>query len=169
MKNLFNDSLFLGIVTLQVAAFSLVYVQSWGEDVSWTSLRNSLVGASLQAGNKFPEFPAYDQHGVRQPIVLKKSEESAILIKGTCSCDEITISNWLDSAQKKSQAPTLVIPLDEQEEANAIKRNGWQGRVLRVRRSELERLGLMGQHSQVELPLLAYINSDGVISGVRTR
>lgn len=168
MKNPFSDFLFCGIISFQVAAFGLVFGPKWNDYVSLSSISNSWNRALIEAGHPFPEFSAYDQNGVRQAILSSPGQESAVILKGTCSCDESTISNWLDTARQKGEPVTLIVPLDQKGESQAIARNGWKGRILRVRFAQLEQLGLLKEGEIKQLPLLAHVDGSGTILGVQT-
>ena len=167
MKFLLRDPLFCGVISLQVATAIFVYGRSWGASFPLPILANYVASARVESGATWPVFAAYDANGVRREIIPSSHLASAVIFKSTCSCDETQVTNWLQAARQKGEAVTLLVPLDEKEEKQAIARNSWKGRILRVRRVELERLGLIVEGKANQLPIMAHLDANGAILGVQ--
>jgi hypothetical protein len=168
MKNPLHDSLFCGIVTLQLTSLVFVFGSQWSDSVSLTSLSNTYQHAVVKAGQPFPTFPVYDVKGQRRPLINLSPQGGTIIIKGTCSCDEEVVSSWLDDAHKRKLPITLVVPLDEKEADQVLARREWEVSVVRVRPMELERLKLFQIGGARQLPIMAYLKPNGVVEGVQT-
>jgi len=167
MKKISQDPLFCGVLAFQLAAFAFVCGQSWGQSLPLSVIGNSLNGTRIEVGSSWPQFAAYDQIGARREI-FEMREDSAIILKSTCSCEDNQVSNWLVSERQAKEQVTLVMPFDKKEAKEAVARNGWTGRILRVRRIELERLGLIQEGKPKQLPLMVHLDANGVILGVQT-
>ncbi|PQV62513.1 hypothetical protein B1R32_13126 [Abditibacterium utsteinense] len=167
MKSPIEDPLFCGVISLQLAAASFVLGQSWGDSLPISVVANDWNGARIEVGASWPLFAAYDENGVRRPVMDASRSTGAVIIKSSCSCDEVQVSNWLEAARQKGESVTLIMPISEEEEKKVITRNRWQGRVLRVRRGELERLGLLKTGMVSQLPLMAHLDSKGNILGMQ--
>lgn len=162
LKSLLRDPLFCGVITLQIAVFSLLYGAGWGDSLPADALRDRWTGGSFKTGHAMPSLTAYDQSGSRQPLIINGTTRS-LLLKSTCSCDDIQTVALLEAARVGGENPTLVLPFEHEEAVQVQKHLHWKGRVLRVRPGELYRLGLLQNR---DLPMLLHINNQGAILGV---
>jgi hypothetical protein len=128
MKSLLRDPLFCGVVTLQLAAFSLIYGAGWETVSRWTpsSIRG---GARFEAGHPLPSLATYDQRGQRQPLLI--GGNGSRRHQSTCSCDDNKVSSWLEAVHAGGEESALVLPLERGEAQEVQQRLRWTGRVLR--------------------------------------
>lgn len=168
MKSLVYDSFFCGVISLQIAVFSFVYAQSWGDSAPISVFANRLASNHVEQGSRWPTMTAYDQRGIRQFVENDQGKNSAIILKSSCSCEDNQVSDWLDVERRRGEPVTLITALNSSEEAKVIARNHWKGRILRTRLIEFQRLGLLQQGAPKQLPIIVHLDANGVILGVQT-
>lgn len=168
MKSLMRDSFFWGVISLQIAIGVFCYGRSWGESLPFATLLSREMGKRLETGSHWPALTAYDESGRVCPIESASPSLKAIIVRGTCSCADTEVSNWIQVAKQRGEQVTLVLPVGRTEQMKETTLNHWTGRVLRVRPIELERMGLMKEGAPTQLPLMAHLDANGVILGVQT-
>jgi len=167
MKSLLRDSLFCGVVSLQIAVAVFCLGRYWGESLSLPLLLSGETGRGIEAGSHWPSLTAYDEHGRTRPMALVSHAPQAIIVRGTCSCADEQVSNWIRVAHQRGEQVTLILPTGQAEQVRETALNNWTGRVLRIRPIELEQMGLMKEGAPVQLPLMAHLDANGAILGVQ--
>jgi len=167
MKPLLRDSLFCGVISLQIAVAVFCFGRYWGESLSLPFLLSREIGRSIETGSQWPFLTGYDEQGRTRPMALASHSPQAIIVRGTCSCADEQVSNWIRVAHQRGEQVTLILPTDRAEEVRETTANHWTGRVLRIRPIELEQMGLMKEGALVQLPLMAHLDANGAILGVQ--
>lgn len=167
MKSLLRDSLFCGVVSLQIAVAVFCFGRYWGESLSLPLFLSAQTGRGIETGSHWPSLTAYDEHGRPCPMALASHAPQAIIVRGTCSCADEQVSNWIRVARQRGERVTLILPIDKAEGVRETTTNNWTGRILRVRPVELEQMGLMKEGAAVQLPLMAHLDANGAILGVQ--
>ncbi|RYZ87456.1 MAG: hypothetical protein EOP04_11640 [Proteobacteria bacterium] len=166
MKELSRDNGFFCIVALQVAAISWLCTAEWGESLSLMTVQNWAQGAKFRLGSTLPFIPTYDETGYYQS--LRSLRPRTLVLGGTCTCDDIVVENWLESARSKGENPVLVVPMSKLKEVRPL---GWKGPIFHTRIGEFYNVGLLNEHGKgnFQIPLVVHLDEQGKIKDLKSR
>lgn len=155
-----KDPLFVGVILLQLAIFSLMGADKRSDNLSVTQLQNAVSSAPIKVGSKLPNFPAYNVSGRRQPAFTGE-QPATLIFKTDCTCDSIIVGRWIEGAKRRDEDIAVVVMASPKDLVRIQRANNLPRHILAMRSSDLATLGLLDR-----LPTAVHVSSNGMIIAV---
>lgn len=146
----------LGLVALQIGVMSVGGSPTKSEVFTWNQAINLLQNRHFVEGSSLPKLTLKDEKGA----LLDVAFPATLVFRGACSCEDVAVGNWMESAKSSDVKGVLVCVGDEMPLSEARWLAAPSQQVGKCRSDEFTFLLVKNQ----ELPFVVHVNAQGVIA-----